>query len=75
MWESHINNLRVTIIKNSLNFNSICVINDGNPTHHSVHNTFTHSDITGCSPFILPFISCKNLIGLQDKRPLSYYNI
>ena len=51
-WGSPRSNKRGNILSNYIdNSNYIC-LNNGNPTHFTTHNTFTHIDLTLCTPNI-----------------------
>ena len=49
-WGSNKNNKKGQILNDFINANELTLLNDGSPTHLSTHNTFTHVDLTFCSP-------------------------
>jgi len=50
LWGSPKNSQKGRTITNFLNNNSYILLNDKSPTHFSTHNTYTHIDISFCTP-------------------------
>ena len=57
LWGSPVNNRRGNIVENALTQSDLCILNDGRPTHFSTHGTFSHIDLSCCSPSLFPIIS------------------
>ena len=57
LWGSPVNNTRGTLVEDAIVLSDLCILNNGQPTHFSTHNTFTHVDISCCSPSLYPI--CK----------------
>lgn len=66
LWGSPITSNRGRIIEDFLLNSNVIILNDGSPTHLSTHNTFTHIDITCCSPDLFPAISWKTTTDLYN---------
>lgn len=50
-------NFRDIVLQNSLIQTNICVLSEEKSTHLSAYHTFSHADLTCCSPSVFPSIS------------------
>jgi len=50
LWGSPKSNRRVTIFGDYIHSNNYIILNNGQPTHFSTHNSYTHIDLAFCSP-------------------------
>lgn len=66
LWGSPHANHRGTIIEDFILSSDLCILNDNSPTHFSTHKTFTHVDLTLCSPQLLPIASWHTLEDLHN---------
>ena len=51
-WGSDINNSKGNIMSHFISSNNFILLNDGSPTHFSTHNSFTHIDLSFCTPIL-----------------------
>ena len=66
LWGSPASNHRGNVIEEFLANSDLMLLNDGSPTHFSTHNTFTHIDISCCSPILYPLTSWNILEDLHN---------
>ena len=71
-WGSNYCNSRGKIFGDIILASDLVVLNDGSPTHFSIHHTFTHVDITLCSSVLSPKCECAILDDLHgsDHYPI-----
>lgn len=72
LWGSPKYNQRGKTLTEFIINSNFIVLNDKSPTHFSTHNTYTHIDVSCCSPDIFPFIKwqiCNDLHG-SDYYPI-----
>lgn len=72
LWGSATSNSRGKILENFILNEDLIILNNGNPTHFSTHNSFTHIDVSLCSPHLAPFCSWATLSDLHgsDHYPI-----
>uniref|UniRef100_W8C2B6 RNA-directed DNA polymerase from mobile element jockey n=1 Tax=Ceratitis capitata TaxID=7213 RepID=W8C2B6_CERCA len=64
-WGSTVNNNRGNTLLKFLDQSDLVLLNDNSPTHFTTHNTFTHIDISFCSPALVPNSSWKTIKDLH----------
>lgn len=71
-WGSPQNNKRGNILAKFIEQSRYIILNDKSPTHYTTHNTFTHIDISFCSPQIAPLAEWNILNDLcgSDHFPI-----
>nr|AAA74495.1 unknown protein [Drosophila teissieri] len=64
-WGSPTTNTRGKITQRFIDNTHLILLNDKSPTHFSTHNTYSHIDLTLCSPILAPHANWKILNDLH----------